>query len=104
MNHIGNANKMVSETPISDSTPHNVADLGMLCRTLERKLAAATSEIERLTAKVAQLYAGAEEQNQRIKQLDDRIHRAASAFFRDGSDGHVASQMLQILEEERNKP
>ena len=40
---------------------------------------------------------------ERIKQLEDRIHRAASAFFRDGSDGHVASQMLQILEEERNK-
>jgi len=40
----------------------------------------------------------------RIKQLEDRIHRAASAFFRDGSDGHVASQMLQILEEERGKP
>ena len=28
----------MSETPISDSTPHNVADLGMLCRRLERKL------------------------------------------------------------------
>jgi len=28
------------ETPISDSTPHNIADLGMLCRRLERKLAA----------------------------------------------------------------
>ena len=40
----------------------------------------------------------------RIKQLEDRIHRAAMAFFRDGSDGHVASQMLQILEEERGKP
>ena len=44
-----------------------------------------------------------EEQNQRIKQLEDRIHRASMAFFRDGSDGHVASQMLQILEEERRK-
>ena len=40
---------------------------------------------------------------ERIKQLEDRIHRAAMAFFRDGSDGHVASQMLQILEEERGK-
>ena len=40
----------------------------------------------------------------RIKQLEDRIHRASMAFFRDGSDGHVASQMLAILEEERNKP
>jgi hypothetical protein len=40
----------------------------------------------------------------RIKQLEDRIDRASKAFFRDGSDGHVASQMLQILEEERGKP
>jgi uncharacterized protein with PhoU and TrkA domain len=39
----------------------------------------------------------------RIKQLEDRIHRAAMAFFRDGSDGQVASGMLQILEEERGK-
>ena len=40
---------------------------------------------------------------ERIKRLEDRIHRASMAFFRDGSDGHVASQMLQILEEERRK-
>ena len=40
----------------------------------------------------------------RIKQLEDRIHRASMAFFRDGSDGQVASQMLQILEEERGRP
>ena len=39
----------------------------------------------------------------RIKRLEDRIHRASMAFFRDGSDGHVASQMLQILEEERRQ-
>ena len=45
-----------------------------------------------------------EDRAERIKQLEDRIHRAAMAFFRDGSDGHVASQMLQILEEERGKP
>ena len=44
-----------------------------------------------------------EDRAERIKQLEDRIHRAASAFFRDGSDGHVASQMLAILEEERRK-
>ncbi len=68
--------------PISDSTPHNVADLGMLCRRLERELNAA---------------------NDRIKRLEDRIHRASMAYFRDGSDGQVASQMLQILEEERGK-
>ena len=44
-----------------------------------------------------------EDRAERIKQLEDRIHRASMAFFRDGSDGHVASQMLQILEEERGK-
>ena len=26
----------MSDTPISDSTPHTVGDLGMLCRMLER--------------------------------------------------------------------
>ena len=40
---------------------------------------------------------------ERIKRLEDRIHRAAIAFFRDGSDGQVASGMLAILEEERGK-
>ena len=44
-----------------------------------------------------------EDRAERIHRLEDRIHRAAMAFFRDGSDGHVASQMLQILEEERGK-
>jgi hypothetical protein len=75
----------MSDTPISDSTPHNVAELGMLCRRLERLAAvrldyitqletendAANAEIERLTNKVAQLYEGAEEQNQRIKRLEE---------------------------------
>ena len=50
MNHIGGSNKMVSETPISDSTAHNVADLGMLCRRLERELNAANDHIKRLEA------------------------------------------------------
>ena len=77
----------MSDTPISDSTPHNVADLGMLCRTLERLAAvrldyinqleanndAANAEIERLTNKVAQLYEGAEEQKQRIKRLEEAL-------------------------------
>ena len=48
MNHLGDTNKMVSETPISDSTPHNVADLGMQIRRLERKLNAANDRIKRL--------------------------------------------------------
>jgi hypothetical protein len=39
---------MISDTPISDSTPHNVAELGMLCRRLERELTAANDRIKRL--------------------------------------------------------
>ena len=37
----------MSDTPISDSTPHNVADLGMLCRRLERQLDTANTIIRR---------------------------------------------------------
>jgi hypothetical protein len=39
--------------------------------------------------------------NDRIKRLEDIISRAAYTFFRDGSDGQVASGMLTILEEVR---
>lgn len=80
---------------------------------LERELNAANDRIKRLEQELMEvknkhsvlvadvvLY---EDRADRIKQLEDRIHRAATAFFRDGSDGHVASQMLQILEEERHK-
>ena len=40
-------------------------------RGLERELNAANAEVDRLTAKVAQLYEGAEEQNERIKRLEE---------------------------------
>jgi hypothetical protein len=40
----------MSDTPISDSTAHNVADLGMLCRRIERQLNAANERIKRLEA------------------------------------------------------
>jgi len=48
VNHIGDTNKMVSDTPISDSTAHNVADLGMLCRRLERLAAVRLAYITQL--------------------------------------------------------
>ena len=40
---------------------------------LERELNAANAEVDRLTAKVAQLYEGAEEQKQRIKRLEEAL-------------------------------
>jgi hypothetical protein len=39
---------VISETPISDSTAHNIADLGMLCRRLERLAAVRLAYITQL--------------------------------------------------------
>ncbi len=58
----------MSDTPISDSTPHNVAELGMLCRRLERELNAANAIIRQ-----QQLL---DEENLR---LQDRIKRLEEA-------------------------
>jgi hypothetical protein len=48
--HIPDVTKMISDTPISDSTPHNVAELGMLCRRLERDVNDGIDRIKRLLA------------------------------------------------------
>jgi hypothetical protein len=45
----------VSDTPISDSTPHNIAELGLLCRRLERKLAATRKYLSEVTEKAKKL-------------------------------------------------
>ena len=104
--HIPDPTKMISDTPrlvdqilLSEKNDWT-ADLYRVGCDLQRELNAANQRIKRLeetldkTTKIA---------SQRINRLEDRIHRASIAFFRDGSDGHVASQMLQILEEERGK-
>ena len=38
----------MSDTPISDSTAHNIAELGLLCRRLERLAAVRLAYITRL--------------------------------------------------------
>jgi hypothetical protein len=53
--HIPDATKMISDTPISDSTAHNVGDLGMLCRRLERKLAATRRYLSEVTERAKRL-------------------------------------------------
>jgi hypothetical protein len=58
----------MSDTPISDSTPHNVAELGMLCRRLERELDAANSIIRQ-----QQLL---DEENLRLKERIKRLEAA----------------------------
>ena len=45
----------MSDTPISDSTAHNIAELGMLCRRLERKLAATRRYLSEVTERAKKL-------------------------------------------------
>jgi hypothetical protein len=53
--HIPDPTKMISDTPISDSTAHTVGDLGMLCRRLERKLAATRKYLSEVSERAKKL-------------------------------------------------
>ena len=63
----------MSDTPISDSTPHNIADLGMLCRRLERELNAANAIIRQ-----QQLL---DEANLRLQERIERLEEALAAYL-----------------------
>ena len=69
---------------------------------LEHELNAANAEIERLTAKVAQLYEGAEEQKKRIKQLED-WKQSALAVEREWDANTVATMLGAKLGESQRK-
>jgi hypothetical protein len=101
----------MSDTPISDSTPHNVADLGMLCRRLERELTAANSIIRqqqlldeenlRLQDRIKRLEAGdaalnysiglgLQKENKALKQRIKRLKEALAAHQQAYTpDGHT---------------
>ncbi len=53
--HIPDPTKMISDTPISDSTAHNIAELGILCRRLERKLAATRKYLSEVSERAKKL-------------------------------------------------
>jgi hypothetical protein len=73
----------MSDTPISDSTPHNVAELGMLCRRLERELTASNTIIRQ-----QQLLDEANLRLQeRIKQLEEAGDAMVSHAKALGMDG-----------------
>ena len=83
---------------------HSTGDVWRVGCQLERELNTANDEIEEKRKDIVYLATEKAKLEERIQRLEDRIHRASMAFFRDGSDGQVASGMLAILEEERNKP
>jgi hypothetical protein len=76
--HIPDATKMIGDTPISDSTPHNVADLGMLCRRIERELNAANAIIRQ-----QQLL---DEENLRLQERIKRLEAAGDELMYDNDD------------------
>ena len=109
----------MSDTPISDSTPHNVADLGMQIRRLERQLNAANERIRLLISErdKAQAYADQKwklrrefhdlfgtddveqgmavvrEMKDRIKRLEDALSRIANQDYR--GNRSTESQMAE---------
>jgi hypothetical protein len=74
----------MSDTPISDSTPHNVAELGMLCRRIERELNAANAIIRqqqlldeenlRLQDRIKRLEEGGDEAIYKTNLFDREAH------------------------------
>ncbi len=73
----------MSDTPISDSTPHNVADLGMRIRMIERELNAANAIIRQ-----QQLL---DEDNlrlqERIERLEEALESIQEYWNRDNNEG-----------------
>ena len=63
----------MSDTPISDSTAHNVAELGMLCRRLERELTASNEMFRKLNLHTLNL-------TDRIKRLEEAGDEAIYPF------------------------
>ena len=63
----------MSETLISDSTPHNVADLGMRVRSLERKLNKVTKERDIESERATHYRDKWQSAEDRIKRLEEAI-------------------------------
>jgi predicted nuclease with TOPRIM domain len=69
----------MSDTPISDSTPHNVADLGMLCRRLERELNEANEMFRKLNLHTLNL-------TDRFKRLEEALESIREYWNRDNNE------------------
>ena len=76
--HIPDVTKMISDTPISDSTAHNIAELGMLCRKLERELNTANDMFRKLDIHALNLV-------DRIRRLEEAGDAVAAIIGPPGS-------------------
>jgi len=77
----------VSDTPISDSTPHNVAELGMLCRKLERELNTGNEMFRKLNIHALNL-------TDRIKRLEEALEAVAKVIGPIGKSTWVSDDEL----------
>jgi len=87
----------MSDTPISDSTPHNVADLGMLCRRLERQLNAANAII-RQQQLLDEENLRLQERIKRLEEAGDEMHRWCSNPRIVGGDTEAADEWQKAKE------
>jgi hypothetical protein len=83
----------MSDTPISDSTPHNVADLGMLCRRLERELYSANEMFSKLNIHTLNL-------TDRIRRLEE----AGDAILNANNDDEEYEAIKQWYKVKEAKP
>ena len=86
----------MSETPISDSTPHNVADLGMLCRRLERQLNAANVELEEKRKDVVWLATEKAKSENYVTELENRLRALWDKY--DGDRKHYMDRIKRLEE------
>ena len=77
----------MSDTPISDSTPHNVAELGMLCRKLERELNTGNEMFRKLNIHALNL-------TDRIKRLEEALEAVAKVIGPIGKSTWVSDDEL----------
>ena len=86
----------MSDTPISDLTPHNVAELGMLCRRLERQLTAANVEIEEKRKDIVYLATEKAKSENYVTELENRLRALWDKY--DGDRKHYMER-IKLLEE-----
>jgi hypothetical protein len=83
----------MSDTPISDSTPHIVAYLGMLCRRLERELYSANEMFSKLNIHTLNL-------TDRIRRLEE----AGDAILNANNDDEEYEAIKQWYKVKEAKP
>ena len=83
MNHLGDTNKMVSETPRMDASAHDDGAIWQTGCDIERKLNAANAEIEEKRKDVVWLATEKAKLEERIKRLEEAGDYlcAAAAFM-----------------------